>query len=228
VRRRVTGFWRQSRIRLEKLKSGEVTYLRDRHLFFVTRAEEIAPKLYGFPYQSLWRNWLEGELDNVRAALSWAQQSGSVESGLRLAVALWGFWVSHAGSMPEGRNWLERLLAQSDERVPALLRARAAMYAGMMAGFLGDAAAARAHEQTVAALREAAGEEGQQLLVLAQAPKALAALVDGDFPTAYDIVERSVQLFRQLGDDYELIMALGTQAQAATGMRVPACPFSCR
>lgn len=203
---------------LEKLKeAGEVTRLHDRHLdFFVARAEEIAPKLQGSSYQSLWRNWLDGELDNIRAALNWALQSGHVELGLRLAVALFGFWTSH-GSMREGRAWLERLLAQADEQLPIVLRARAVMYAGMMAGFLGDVAAAKAHEGTAVALRDAAGEGGLQLLALAQAPRVLAAMVDGDFATAYIISERTVQLFRQLGDDYELIMALGTQALAAMG-----------
>jgi len=204
---------------LEKLEAaGEVNRLRDRHLhFFVARAEEIAPKLQGSPYQSLWRHWLHGELDNLRAALGWALESGNLVAGLRLAVALWGFWTSR-GSMAEGRSWLDRFLAQAGEEIPILLRATATMNAGMMAGFLGEVAAAKAYERTAVVLCEAAGEAGLPVLALARAPKALAAMVDGDFATAYGIIEEGVRIFRRLDNDFELIMALGTQAMAAMGM----------
>jgi hypothetical protein len=123
---------------LQKLReAGESTRLRDRHLeLFVARTEEIALKLQAPSFRNLWFNWLDGEFDNIRAALNWAQESGQVEAGLRLAIALFEFWTSH-GSMQEGRNWFERLLAQANEKVPIMLRARAAFNAGMTAGFLG-------------------------------------------------------------------------------------------
>ncbi len=199
-------------------ESGETSRLRDRHLdLLVVRSEEIALKLQTPSFRNLWFNWLDGELDNIRAALNWAQESDQVESGLRLAISLFVFWQSHS-SIQEGRNWYERLLAQADEQVPIMLRATAAFNAGMTAGFLGDATAARAHERTAVALCEAAGEEGLKLLALAQAPIQVAAIVIGDFATAYISVERTVELLRKVGDDAELHMALGTQAVAAIGL----------
>ena len=199
-------------------QSGETSRLRDRHLdLLVARSEEIALKLQTPAFQNLWFSWLDGELDNIRAALNWAQESDQVESGLRLAISLFGFWQSHS-SMQEGRNWYERLLAQANEKVPIMLRATAAFNAGMTAGFMGDATAARAHERTAVALCEAAGEEGLKLLALAQAPIQVAAIVNGDFATAYINVEQTVELLRKVGDDAELHMALGTQAVAAIGL----------
>ena len=199
-------------------ESGETSRLRDRHLdLLVARSEEIALKLQTPAFQNLWFSWLDGELDNIRAALNWAQESGQVESGLRLAISLFGFWQSHS-SMQEGRNWYERLLAQANEKVPIMLRATAAFNAGMSAGFMGDGTAARGHERTAVALCEAAGEEGLKLLALAQAPIQVAAIVNGDFATAYINVERTVELLRKVGDDAELHMALGTQAVAAIGL----------
>ena len=199
-------------------ESGETSRLRDRHLdLLVARSEEIALKLQTPSFQNLWFSWLDGELDNLRAALNWAQESGQVESGLRLAIALFGFWTSH-GSMQEGRNWYERLLAQANEKVPIMLRATAAFNAGMTAGFLGDVTAARAHERTAVALCEAAGEEGLELLALAQAPIGVAAIVNGDFATAYITAERSVELLRKVGYDAELPLGLATQAVAAIGL----------
>jgi non-specific serine/threonine protein kinase len=199
-------------------QSGETSRLRDRHLdLLVARSEEIALKLQTPAFQNLWFSWLDGELDNIRAALNWAQESDQVESGLRLAISLFGFWQSHS-SMQEGRNWYEQLLAQANEKVPIMLRATAAFNAGMIAGFMGDATAAGAHERTAVALCEAAGEEGLKLLALAQAPIQVAAIVNGDFATAYINVERTVELLRKVGDDAELHMALATQAVAAIGL----------
>jgi len=204
---------------LEKLKeAGEFKQLRDHHLdFFVVRTEEIVSKLQSSSYPSLWLNWLDSELDNIRSALEWALESRQIELGLRIVITLFDFWISH-GSISEGRNWYERLLAQADEQIPIMLRARANFNAGMTAGFMGDATAARAHERMTVALCEAAGEEGVQLLASAQAPILVAAIMDRDFLTVYNTVERTVQLLREMDDKQELTMSLGTQAVAASGL----------
>jgi predicted ATPase len=78
---------------LEKLDAaGEAARLRQRHLdLFLVRAEEAAPKLHD-AYQQLWLNWLEGEHDNLRAALAWAIESRQIEAGLRIAIAITRFW----------------------------------------------------------------------------------------------------------------------------------------
>jgi predicted ATPase/DNA-binding NarL/FixJ family response regulator len=204
---------------LEKLKeAGALGRLRDRHLdFFVAGTEEIVSKLQSSSYPSLWLNWLDSELDNIRSALEWALESRQIELGLRIMITLFDFWISH-GSISEGRNWYERLLAQADEQIPIMLRARANFNAGMTAGFMGDATAARAHERMTVALCEAAGEEGMQLLASAQAPILVAAIMDRDFLTVYNTVERTVQLLREIDDKQELTMSLGTQAVAASGL----------
>ena len=66
---------------------------------------------------------LAREQDNFRAALDWALSSGD-ETGPRLARTLGGFWLAR-GLLAEGRDWLERALAQhlADQRLRAdLLR----------------------------------------------------------------------------------------------------------
>jgi len=205
---------------LEKLKAaGEIKLLRDRHLdFFATRVEEIAPKLQqGSAYQGLWMTWLDGERDNIRAALEWSLESGQVEAGLRIANGLFMYWMSH-GPLQEDRNWHERLLAQAGEQIPIMLRAHAAFNAGMMAGFMGDATAASEHERTAVALCEAAGEEGLKLLAQTQALAAVAATFNGDFAVGYIKAEKYVQLLQKVGYDAEIPMGLATQAVAAIGL----------
>ncbi|HXW82641.1 MAG TPA: BTAD domain-containing putative transcriptional regulator, partial [Acidimicrobiales bacterium] len=71
-------------------------------------AEESAGALLG-PNSSAWLERLELELDNLRAALRWAETGGSAELGLRLATGLVWFWIGR-GHGAEGRAWLERLL----------------------------------------------------------------------------------------------------------------------
>ena len=52
---------------------------------------------------------LDSERDNLRAALTWAAESGETEVGLRTAGALWRFWQMRAADV-EGREHLDRLL----------------------------------------------------------------------------------------------------------------------
>jgi predicted ATPase len=63
------------------------------------------------------------EQDNFRAALEWSLEHGA-QAGPRLARALGGFWLGR-GLLAEGRDWLDRALAQhpADQRLRAdLLR----------------------------------------------------------------------------------------------------------
>ena len=53
----------------------------------------------------------EREHGNLRAALNWAVQNLEVETGARLAIALWWFWLER-GYLSDGRRWVDALLAR--------------------------------------------------------------------------------------------------------------------
>jgi predicted ATPase/DNA-binding CsgD family transcriptional regulator len=201
---------------LEKLDvAGDLARLRDRHLeLFLARAEAAAPKLLD-SYQQLWLNWLEGEHDNIRAALAWALEAGRIEAGLRLAIALMGFWEIR-GYVHEGLAWFERLFAQADEGISLAVRVNALTYAAFLAHFLGDAAATIAYGREAVALAEAAGDEGQPLLALALSGLSSGMEEMGDFQTTFALQERAVQLARaSSGDPLFLGMALLVQGGTA-------------
>jgi predicted ATPase/DNA-binding CsgD family transcriptional regulator len=203
---------------LEKLKeAGEATTMRDRHLdFFVARAEEMAPKLQDSPYQSLWRNWLDGELDNMRSALAWSLESGRIENGLRLAVAL--VWYSRTRGQLLAGNWVEQLLAQADDTIAPMLRAQAFSYASYQAAFHGEAAVAATYARRAVALSEAAGEAGRPILANALIGLAMASQVNGDFASGQRITEQAITIFRELGDMYGLSITLIGQTVGELGL----------
>jgi predicted ATPase/DNA-binding CsgD family transcriptional regulator len=199
-------------------ESGEASRLRDRHLdFFIARAEEIAPKLQASAYQSLWLNWLDAEQNNLRAALGWSLETGHIENGLRLVVALVWYWRLRSSDI-EGRTWLERLLEQADDTVPLVLRASATMYASQAAAGLADSVNATAHAHAAVTLCEAMGESGKPLLANALIGLAMASQATGDFATGLEVCERAATIFRELGDMSGLVFTLFGQGVAALAL----------
>jgi DNA-binding CsgD family transcriptional regulator len=201
---------------LEKLaEAGEMAWLRDRHLdLFLARAEEAAPKLFD-AYQQLWLNWLEGEHDNLRAALAWALEQGRTEVGLRIANALMRFWEIR-GFVREGLAWYEHLFAQADEGISLVVRVNALTYAAFLAGFLGNRAATMAYGREGVALAEAAGYTGDPSLILALGGLASGAEAMGDYQTAFALQERAIELFRASpGPSFYLGMALSVHGGTA-------------
>jgi predicted ATPase len=73
-------------------KTGQSVIYRNQHLnYFLHLGEEAEQALVGSD-QVAWMKRMERELDNVRAALSWARET-DVEAGLQLISALWRFWL---------------------------------------------------------------------------------------------------------------------------------------
>ncbi|HEY7103348.1 MAG TPA: tetratricopeptide repeat protein [Mycobacteriales bacterium] len=143
--------------------SGEETDARRRHAaYFRQLAVSAEPGLRG-PDQQQWRDRLEADLDNLRAALAWGTSASAededAEHGLRLAGALWYFWFQR-GLPGEGRHWLTRALARV--RTAGVDRAQALLGVGTLAWRQGDFAAARVHlDESVLLWRETADRRGQ-------------------------------------------------------------------
>jgi predicted ATPase/transcriptional regulator with XRE-family HTH domain len=144
---------------LEQLTTGdeEVMVRRAHAATYLDLAERAAPALIG-PDAAVWLARLEREQDNLRAALQWARQAGRLQIGLRLAAALWRFWM-YRGSAREGRLWLDELLARAEapgaETIPDALLAVVLAGTSRLATDLGDYGAAGALLERCIALRRA-------------------------------------------------------------------------
>ena len=185
---------------LERLaESGDEEESRRRHAgYYLALAEAAEPELTG-PAQGMWLERLEDEGDNLRAALRWARESGEIDTGLRLAGALWRFWYMR-GYQREGRGWLEDLLALTAKGPsgPArAARAKAFNAAGVLAYYQGDCVRAIAlHEESLALRRELADKQA-----IASSLHNLASNVAlcGDHERAVELYEESLALSRDLG-----------------------------
>ena len=90
--------------------SGLGATFRERHLVYFRQMAEEAEQALAGPDQANWLNRLETDLDNVRAALSWAREI-DIETGLKVATSLWRFWEN--GYVREGEGWLTQFLGSS-------------------------------------------------------------------------------------------------------------------
>jgi len=134
---------------LERLEeSGEGVAARARHaVYYLGLAEEVAGGFDGAD-QPRALETLEGELDNLRAALTWCVERGAAgdgaatEHGLSVAAALSPFW-SLRPHLREASAWFARLLDAPSPAVPTPGRIRALSIAAGVA-CSGDMAIMRA------------------------------------------------------------------------------------
>ncbi len=126
---------------LERLKGdGEREAIQQAHAdYYLALAEDTEPELAG-PRQAVWLERLEREHDNLRAAMQWSLEPGEDghrrEMALRLGGALQRFWIVR-GHWSEGRNFLERALAESKE-VAASVQVKALITAANLAHVQAD------------------------------------------------------------------------------------------
>ena len=196
VRRTGVRFWMLETIRdyaVERLETScEAAWVRQRHAaHYLALAEEAYPHLTGNPRE--WTDRLEGEHDNLRAALDWLQTSGATQLALQLAGALWKFWYQRA-HYAEGRQRLHTALAA--DPAPTLTRGRALNGATALEGEGGDQTAARRYADEALALHRVLGDEwgiANSLFLL--------ALMLGN-AEALPLYEESARMFERLGDEH--------------------------
>lgn len=163
---------------------------------FLSLAEQAESGLTG-PEQGSWFDRLDAGHDNLRAALSWAEEKNETVLGLRIGAASWRFWVAR-GHLEEGRDRLERLLALPMKGVPSAVRARALNGMGTVAHNQGDNIQARGFL-----------EESLQLFRRLEDRRGVAAVLNNlawvacelsDLDVADSLAREALALNRELGE----------------------------
>lgn len=217
LRRTEARFWMLETIReyaAERLAaSGEAQALRRRHAgFFVTLAESV--NLSSAEWRGLHRPELvSGEIDNMRAALSWARSASEIALALRTAFALEWLWIFT--NPQEGTRWYEALLGEEGD-ISEELRARALLAYGGCANPAGDdALAERAYEQSLRIFEALGDDRGVAHLLMRLGHS---ALYRGDREAARELGTKSLALAREVGDAPTEALALGLVGEAELGL----------
>ena len=190
------------------LESGENDVIQRRHAqYYASLAEQAEKEKFGSAQQHTWRIRLEAELDNMRAAMSWALENGQYACELRIATGLWRFWWTHS-YWREGIHWLELGLAGSEPRTGAV-RAKALTRMGWMLNKLGDATRSIASLQEGAVLWRQIDDQAGLALTLSNLG---GVLVSYDSAKAIAILEEALKIRRELNGQpgiYATMMNLG-------------------
>ncbi|NIR43593.1 MAG: tetratricopeptide repeat protein [Gemmatimonadetes bacterium] len=193
------------RFGLEELeRAGESEAASRAHAeYYLAFAERAAPELTGRE-PAEWLDRLDAEHDNLRAVLAWAESTGAEEVGLRLAGALWRFWLVR-GHLVEGRRRLEALLADNGS-ASAAVRAAALNGLGTLTHNHGDNVVAREYlEESLELFRKAAERRGTAA-VLNNLSWVAAELCD--FDRARELAEEALGLCRELGETRGIALAV--------------------
>jgi non-specific serine/threonine protein kinase len=179
----------------EKLEAREeASILSRRHRdWYLGLAEQAEQELTG-KHQGLWLDRLEAEYDNVRAALRWSLEQKEGEEAARMSV-LWPFWILR-GYMSEGREWLERTLAELPDHT--VVRAKVLWATGIITGRLGDAIRATSLLEESLEVWRTFGDKKR--IATALSTLGVAAQRQGEYEQAIARFEEGLPLLREVGE----------------------------
>jgi predicted ATPase/class 3 adenylate cyclase len=125
------------------VERGVWAELRARHAeLFVEMTEEFGRNVLARDTRA-WLDRFAQDHDNVRAAISWATETGATELALRIGAASWRFWQMR-GHLVEGLDRVERALALPDRADHPRVAADALDAAAGLAYWLADSERSRA------------------------------------------------------------------------------------
>jgi len=182
------------------INCNELEMMRHQHAaYFLRLVDSIEPKLSGAEQEFALKR-LDADYDNIRAALTWSITS-DIEIALRMAAALWEYWLSR-GYLSEGRTWMTDILQRSGTitSLPVRIRAQALNGAGLLISVQGDQPAASVYLQESLRLFQELGDPLGEAWVLNHLGQTLN--LSGQQEQAVTVFEASLQLFRTLGDDW--------------------------
>jgi predicted ATPase/DNA-binding XRE family transcriptional regulator len=196
------------------VEAGAADGAMERHRnWFIGFAERAEPEFFRHN-QVIWLDRIEREHDNLRAVLRRCIASRDAARGLRLANAIYQFWLlRHIG---EGRTWLVNLLAISDRTTADSTRSWTLSLAGSLAGVQGDLPLARS--LLVEGLDLAGQEDDRRATAFALLSLASVDRAQGDLATARARLEASLDLWRTLADPWHLGRCLFHLGELAAGL----------
>ena len=151
---------------------------------------------------------LASEYVNVRAALTWAWETGDIPFGMRMVGLLWLLWRSY-GQHLEGLDWLERFLSRADPpQTPEEQETHALVLTGIMAlsHWLDRFERAREAGEAALVLYQALGNRADIASAMSNLANPLVELREYD--RALTLFEECLAILRDLDDRLGIIFPL--------------------
>ncbi|RZL62426.1 MAG: tetratricopeptide repeat protein, partial [Rhodococcus sp. (in: high G+C Gram-positive bacteria)] len=184
-------------------ESGEYTELRRRHRDWCERLALEAESEWISSRQLPLIAQLGREQPNIREALEFSV-SDSPDVGLRIAAALFPFWLAR-GLFSEGRLWLNRFLTSvTCQTGPLTVDKVKALYAGsFLADMQGDLRVSAALVEEGRSLAD--GTTDPMLHAHLELAEGSLALFEGNLPDARTHLEQAIKVFTARNDLYEVV-----------------------
>ena len=176
-------------------EAGELPATKRRHLGW---SLSVVQPLRPTPPDPAMVGRLSGHAANLRLAIDYAIETGAVEQGLWVAVALSMLWFVR-GAYEEGRGWLGALLEAPGADAPTLARAHALAAAGYLAYSQSDYAAARQSLLEGQLLNRELGDELLDAVIVHNL--ASTARRSGQLADAQDLYSECLGQFEKLGHE---------------------------
>ena len=205
----------------QAVESGRWAALRERHAaLFRELSETLASRVMSSEKRQ-WLDRLEEEHDNLRAAITWAQETGAAELALRMAASLWRFWQMR-GYLVEGLDRVTQALAMPHAAEHPEARADALSAAAGLAYWLADGQRARdLYEQEIEARTELGDRRGlaEALYGISFTWSILELSAEGAGERATQSVTDALRIFEEMGDAPGIGRCEWALANVAWGVR---------
>jgi|GEM_PF-952515 len=199
---------------LNELGDDQRSLARDAHLAHFAEFAQTADSGLRGAYQIDWLYRIDASHDNIRAALAWSLDDGSLEDGMRLASWAGRYW-DWRGLHKEGSAWTTRLLEQAAGE-PVRGQAEVRAMKSFIAWEFGDLAEARISSDL--AIADAAVLADPFEMLVAHSSRILLSRSIGDLESARSEGAEAAAAAERAGDPWAAAWAesaLATVALAA-------------
>jgi len=195
----------------ERLEAdGEALEMRRRHAeYFADFAETAMPHLTAKD-RATWLDRVQDDHDNMRAAITFAVETGDAHLGMRLVYALWRFWQSRA-HLQEGADRTAAVLAIPTDELHTELRARALEAGGGIAYWRGHLGDGRTYYDAALAIARAIGDPhliADGLYNAAMVRNVLETNPAADVEEGKGMLREAIRLYQATGDPVGAARAL--------------------
>ena len=158
--------------------------------FYVQLLQTMQPKLNSLE-QIQCLALIQADIDNFRAAMTWALAGNDFTLAMELSSGLLIFWVAQ-GLLQEGRQWLQTSLAQQAHTPPSNLKANTWSDLAQLEHMLGDLHGSVQSSQNATAIAVQLGDTNLQAQVRAVWARVLNRL--GQFESMLDFCQATMRL----------------------------------